>query len=55
MEADLADDKFIECAIKSEAAAIVSGDKHLMGLGEFAGIPILSPAAFISYLENSEA
>jgi len=55
VEADPADNKFIECAIKSKAAAIVSGDKHLKGLGEFAGIPILSPAAFLSFLENSEA
>ena len=52
VEDDPADNKFIECAIKSKTATLVSGDKHLKGLGEFEGIPILSAAAFISFLEK---
>ena len=47
IEADPADDKFLECALKSRAACIVSGDKHLKGLVEIEGTPILSPAEFM--------
>lgn len=41
------DDKFIECALIAGAAAIVSGDHHLLDLGKYEGIPILSAAEFI--------
>jgi len=46
--ADPDDDKFIECALVAGAAAIVSGDHHLLELGSHAGIPILSAAAFVA-------
>jgi putative PIN family toxin of toxin-antitoxin system len=52
VEADPADDKFLECAQKSRAACIVSGDKHLKRLGEFEGTPILSPAEFMTRWRN---
>jgi putative PIN family toxin of toxin-antitoxin system len=42
------DDKFIECALTAEASAIVSGDHHLLELGSYEGIPILSSAAFLA-------
>lgn len=48
VEADPADDKFIECALKARAACIVSGDKHLKKLQQYDGTPILSPAEFIA-------
>lgn len=38
------DDRILECALAASAAAIVSGDSHLLALGIFRGIPILSPA-----------
>ncbi len=41
-------DKFLECAVAGGAEFIVSGDKHLLALKEYAGIHILSPAAFLS-------
>ena len=41
------DDKFVECALVAGAAAIVSGDHHLLELGNHAGIPILSAAEFV--------
>ena len=37
------DDRILECALAASAAAIVSGDSHLLALGNFRGIPILSP------------
>lgn len=42
------DDKFIECAVALKADLIVSGDKALLAVGEYRGIPILSPADFLT-------
>ncbi|MFN2292205.1 MAG: putative toxin-antitoxin system toxin component, PIN family [Anaerolineae bacterium] len=42
------DDKFVECALIAGASSVVSGDHHLLELGEYAGIPILSAAEFIA-------
>ena len=42
------DDKFIECAVALKADLIVSGDKALLAVGEYRGIPILSPAEFLT-------
>lgn len=48
VEADPEDNKFLECAIAARATAIVSGDRHLLSLKEFRGIPILEPAKFLT-------
>lgn len=48
---DPRDDKFLEVAVAGKADAIVSGDADLLVLHPFAGIPILSPAAFIQMLD----
>lgn len=42
--ADEADNRILECAVAGEADAIVSGDHHLLELGEFRRIPVLTPA-----------
>lgn len=39
---DDADNRVIECALAGRAGFIVSGDRHLLRLGEFAGIRILT-------------
>ena len=52
IEADPADDKFLECALKAHAAFIVSGDKHLKGLQVYEGVPILSPYEYMTSLRN---
>jgi uncharacterized protein len=45
------DEMILECALAAEADAIVSGDKkHLLPLGRFREIPILSPADFLRSL-----
>lgn len=44
---DPADNRVLECAISAHADAIISGDKHLLVLKRFRGIPILSPTAFL--------
>ncbi len=41
------DEMILECALTGEVDYIVSGDKkHLLSLGEFRGIRIVSPAEF---------
>ncbi len=45
--ADPSDDRILECAVAARADCIVSGDKHLLDLGAFGKIPILSPADFL--------
>ena len=45
---DPRDDKFLDVALAGEAAAIVSGDKDLLVLNPWRGIPILTPADFVS-------
>jgi putative PIN family toxin of toxin-antitoxin system len=45
------DDKFLACALAATADAVVSRDRHLRGLGEFAGIPILTPEQLLAFLD----
>ncbi len=44
---DPTDDKFLELAVNGRADLIVSGDKDLLVLNPFRGIPIVAPAAFV--------
>ena len=50
------DDRLLECAVEARANYIISGDKHLLNLGEFRGIVVLCPAEFLNLLmlENKE-
>ena len=45
---DPTDDKFLELAVSGNADLILSGDKDLLTLHPFRGIPIVTPAAFVS-------
>ena len=47
IEDDPDDNRVLECAVAAEADYIVSGDHHLLDLGEYRGIEILPPAGFI--------
>lgn len=42
------DNKFIECAVALKAAHIISGDKDLLAIKDYAGIRILSPRQFLA-------
>ena len=44
---DPGDDKFVECALRSNAGYIISGDRHLLGIQSFRDIEIVRPAAFL--------
>ena len=53
IEADLADNRVLECAIEAGADFIVSGDtRHLLPLGEYRGIPVISPAEMVEQMRN---
>lgn len=42
------DNIFFTCAQAAQASFIISGDKHLLALKSFAGIPIITPREFLS-------
>ncbi|MDQ5826305.1 MAG: putative toxin-antitoxin system toxin component, PIN family [Chloroflexota bacterium] len=46
------DDKFLECAVDGDARYIVSGDPHLLSIGSYEGISIVTPSAFLLILEG---
>jgi putative PIN family toxin of toxin-antitoxin system len=48
IHADPTDDRILECAIAADAEVIVSGDRHLLALGNFRGIGIQKPADFLA-------
>ena len=49
---DPRDEMFLACAIDANADCIVSGDRHLLDLQTFRGIPILTVKEFAEELEN---
>jgi putative PIN family toxin of toxin-antitoxin system len=48
--ADPDDNRVLEAAVEAQADYIVSGDRHLLDLGDHDGIPIVTPADFLVIL-----
>ena len=48
---DPEDNKFLECAITGEANYIVSGDRHLLNLRQYRGIPIVNASDYLKALQ----
>ena len=46
--ADPSDDCVLACAVSASADAVVSGDKHLLDIHSFRGIPILTTGRFLT-------
>ncbi|MBN1139223.1 MAG: putative toxin-antitoxin system toxin component, PIN family, partial [Anaerolineae bacterium] len=46
--ADPDDDKFLACALEAQADCIVTGDPHLLTLGGYRGVAILTPREFLA-------
>lgn len=46
------DDRVIACAVVGRADGIVSGDRDLLDLREVGGIPILTAAQFLEWMED---
>ena len=44
------DNKIIECALEGKADYIISGDKHLLKLGKFQGIEVITTTKFLELL-----
>ena len=49
---DEPDNRILECAMAAEAQWIVTGDRHLLGLGQHAGCRIISLADFLTELDR---
>lgn len=47
---DETDNHYVECAVSGKARYIVSGDPHLLGVGEYQGIKCISPNDFIALI-----
>jgi putative PIN family toxin of toxin-antitoxin system len=47
---DPADNRVLEAATAGEVAVIVSGDRHLLGLGTWRGVPVRKAADFMQTL-----
>lgn len=45
------DDKIVECAVEASCKYIISYDKHLLGLKEFARIKILKPEEALKIID----
>ena len=48
--ADPSDNRYLECAVEGEADFLVTGDRHLLGLGTYRDVEILSPREFVDLL-----
>jgi len=46
-----ADDKFLECALEAKADYVVSGDKHLLKVGNYKKINVVTVNGFLEVLE----
>ena len=47
---DPSDDVYLSTALVGAARWVVSGDQHLLSLGRFAGVGVVSPSAFLAEL-----
>ena len=52
VNADPDDNRVLECALAAGADMIISGDSHLLDLGQWQNIRLLSPAKFIMEIEG---
>ena len=52
VQEDPSDDIYLACALEGQVDYIVSGDKHLLKLGKFQGIPIVKPASFLRIISE---
>jgi predicted nucleic acid-binding protein len=51
---DPSDNKYMSCALSAKADFIISGDVHLLKLGEYRGIQIVTAAQFLDTMEREE-
>ncbi len=51
--ADPDDDAVLECAVVGQAQFLVSGDSHLLALGNYQGIQIVKASDFLTLLQST--
>ena len=51
--ADPDDDAVLECAVVGQAQYLVTGDRHLLALGNYQDIQVLKAADFLTLLQNA--
>ena len=51
---DPTDNRILECAIAGGSQYLVSGDKHLLKVGQFQGVRIIMPAEFVEMMTQPE-
>jgi putative PIN family toxin of toxin-antitoxin system len=44
------DDRVLECAVAGKSEYLVTGDNHLLGIGQFRGVKIVTPADFVEIM-----
>lgn len=49
---DETDNRYIECAVSGNASYIVTGDSHLLNLGEYQGIQLVAPSEFLALMDS---
>jgi putative PIN family toxin of toxin-antitoxin system len=54
IEDDPDDNRVLECAVKGSANYIVTGDRHLLKLGTYEAIPIVTVRQFLGAAETEE-
>jgi len=47
------DDKFLACALEGQAGCIITGDPHLLNLGPYHDIAIMTPREFLERLAST--
>ena len=55
VKADESDNRYLEYAIAGGATYVVTGDEHLLSVGNYQGISIITPAVFVTLLEMGNA
>lgn len=50
---DPTDNKYLACALEGNADYIVTGDQHLLKVGEYEGTKIISPREFLDILKKT--
>lgn len=48
------DERVLACAVEGQAELIVSGDRHLLELGQYQGIPVITAREFLKRLAETE-
>jgi putative PIN family toxin of toxin-antitoxin system len=48
------DDKYFSAALEGRAKHVVSGDRHLLDIGAYEGVRVVTPRDFLDLLERSD-